>query len=145
MPAPPARIASANVPCGSSSASISPARGRPTASGFDVKYEPIAVPMPALPQQLAETATRLADVVRDHGQISRLGDLGQCVDQRQRGADEPEAADHDRVAVADPGATASSAVTRDAHGHARRVSEALPGASRPFAIIRRRMAKDRMA
>ena len=37
MPAPPARIASANVPCGSSVASISPAFTAATASGFDVK------------------------------------------------------------------------------------------------------------
>ena len=41
MPAPPARIASANVPCGSSVASISPAFTAATASGFEVKYEEI--------------------------------------------------------------------------------------------------------
>ena len=41
MPAPPARIASANVPCGTSVASISPALTAATASGFDVKYDEI--------------------------------------------------------------------------------------------------------
>ena len=40
-PAPPARIASANVPCGSSVASISPALTASTASGLEVKYEEI--------------------------------------------------------------------------------------------------------
>ena len=39
IPAPPARIASANVPCGTSVASISPALTAATASGFDVKYD----------------------------------------------------------------------------------------------------------
>ena len=41
IPAPPARIASANVPCGSSVASISPALTAATASGFEVKYDEI--------------------------------------------------------------------------------------------------------
>ena len=41
IPAPAARIASANVPCGTRVASISPALTAATASGFDVKYEEI--------------------------------------------------------------------------------------------------------
>jgi hypothetical protein len=41
MPAPPARIASANVPWGRSVASISPALTAATASGFEVKYDEI--------------------------------------------------------------------------------------------------------
>ena len=39
MPAPPARIASANVPCGTSVASSRPSLTAATASGFEVKYD----------------------------------------------------------------------------------------------------------
>ena len=99
IPAPPARIASANVPCGTSVASISPALTAATASGFDVKYDEIAAADPALPQELAEPAAGLADVVRDDGQVGRVRLLDERVDQRQGRADEPEAADHDRVAA----------------------------------------------
>ena len=39
IPAPAARMASANVPCGTSVASMSPALTAATASGFEVKYD----------------------------------------------------------------------------------------------------------
>ena len=56
---------------------------------------------PSLPQQLAEAAAGLADVVRDDRQVGRIRVLDECVDQRQRRADEAESADHHRVARAD--------------------------------------------
>ena len=58
---------------------------------------------PALAQELAEAAAGLADVVRDDGEVARVRLLDERVDQRQRRADQPEAADHDRVAAADGG------------------------------------------
>ena len=88
--------------------SISPALTAGTASGFEVKNE--QMPCGSAPAGGACRARdRLADVVRDDRQIRRGRLVHEGVDQRQRRTDEPEAADHDRVARLRPGRTASSA------------------------------------
>ena len=94
-------MASANVPCGTSVASISPPFTAATASGFDVKYD--EMPRLIRPWRSSpEPATRLADVVRDDRQLVGV-ELSTRASMSVSGAPTAEAADHDRVAGADRG------------------------------------------
>src|SRR5207302_7586674 len=54
---------------------------------------------PVLPQEQAEAATGLADVVADHGQVSAAGGH-ERFDQAQRLPHQAEAPHHDDVAIA---------------------------------------------
>ena len=67
----------------------------------EVRRDPAADP--PLPQELAEPAARLADVVRHDRQVGRVGVVDERVDQGERRPDEAEAAHHHGVARADVG------------------------------------------
>ncbi len=85
-----ARIASANVPCGTSVASISPAFTAATASGFDVKYEEI--PRLIRPWRRSFPSPRPGSPMLFETIVSSSASelLDESVDEGERRADEPE-------------------------------------------------------
>ena len=107
MPAPPARMRSASVPCGTSSSSISPARYLSVkARGSDERgNEQIILAHHAGIDHRGDADAAVAGIVVDDGEVlraaRRLEAVDQRVDQLDRRAGAAEAADHHGHAILD--------------------------------------------